>query len=91
MRRGEAIAHWGGTHDLPEDTTARLSVRRVRLNSGGYTSSSGQYFGLGAPLYHVTDEDDAVDFWIRASSRGSALAIVRDIYPRARFAGARSR
>jgi len=88
MRRGEAIAHWGGTHDLPEDTKALLSVRRVRLNSGGCTSS-GRYFGIGAPLYHVTDEDDAVDFWIRASSRGSALAIVRDIYPRARFAGGR--
>lgn len=88
MRRGEAIAHWGGTHDLPEDTTEWLSVRRVRLNFGGYTSS-GRYFGIGSPLYHVTDEEGDVDFWIRARSRGAALAIVRDIYPYARFAGGR--
>lgn len=88
MRRAEAISYWGGTHDLPADTTERLSVRRVRLNKFGETPS-GRYHGIGAPLYNVSDDYGNVDFYVRASSRSGALAIVRDIYPRARFAGGR--
>ena len=31
----------------------RISLQRIRLNSGGYDSNS-RYWGIGPPLYNVT-------------------------------------
>lgn len=33
-----------------------VSIRRVRLNVGGYADNDRVYFGIGAPLYQVCDE-----------------------------------
>ena len=38
----------------------KFTLTRVRLNSGGYTSS-GEYFGIGQPLYHY--EAEYPDTW----------------------------
>ena len=56
--------YWGGHHARERYAfRGKLSVRRTRLNAGGYTSR-GRYFGTGAPLFNVTgdDADDYVDF-----------------------------
>jgi len=81
-------AHWGGQHKLL-NPAGKLVIERVRLNRGGYTSS-GRYFGGGAPLYRVMNDDSAdgvVDFYIRAASRASAGREVRSMYPHAVFRG----
>jgi hypothetical protein len=49
----------------------RLFTERVRLDRGGYTSS-GRYFGTGAPLYRVSDADGHIDEYVRASSAAEA-------------------
>lgn len=54
-----------------------LRAERVYLDRGGYTSS-GKYFGTGAPLYHVTDDEGSVGF-VRAKTSREAKheAVVR--------------
>jgi len=79
---------WGGQHQLL-NPYGKLVIERVRLNSGGYTSA-GRYFGVGAPLYRVMNDDSAdgvVDFYIRAKDRAAAGREVRSIYPLAAFRG----
>jgi len=44
---------------MPEpaaDTRPSVTIRRVKLDNGGY-DTSGRYFGIGAPLYSVTSDD----------------------------------
>ena len=60
--------------------TGKVYVRRERLNSGGYTAD-GCYFGIGEPLYYVTDYDGIHSDYFRASCREEALEKARDIYP----------
>jgi hypothetical protein len=45
----------------------RFVVTKVHLNRGGYTSS-GQYFGVGAPLYEIIDNDNGESFYHRANN-----------------------
>jgi len=49
----------------------RFTVERIRLNSGGYTSS-GRYYGTGAPLFAVTDAETDRTTEVRASSAKAA-------------------
>ena len=73
-------AHWGGTHDT--DFAGTLYVRRVPLDRLGYTKGPyGRYFGVGAPLYRVSDDADLVDFYVRAADYEAAKADVRRMYP----------
>lgn len=60
--------------------TGRVYVRRERLNQGGYTSY-GCYFGIGKPLYYITDYDGVHSDYIRASCRAEALEKAAAIYP----------
>lgn len=60
----------------------KLSLQRVRLNSGGY-DNGGAYWGTGEPLWlaqgdvdGVTDVD-GVALYLRASNRDHAKALVR--------------
>lgn len=69
------------------DYAGRVSVRRERLNSEGYTSC-GVYFGTGSPLYFMQDEDGEAlphGHYFRASDRGDAVAIARASFPSARI------
>jgi hypothetical protein len=76
------------THERQAAATysGRVHVQRVRLNSGGYTDS-GCYFGTGAPLYCIWDDDYICSDHVRAYDRADALQIARDRYPLARIAG----
>lgn len=53
-------------------------VRRLRLNNGGYTSS-GTYYGLGAPLYECFNAREYLV--LRASDRQDAIAQLRNHIP----------
>ncbi len=64
----------------------RIYLQRERLDQGGYTSS-GRYFGRGAPLYRYYDYDGDVDGHVRGSDRESAMSAVRKMIPSARFTG----
>jgi len=56
-------------------------LRRIRLNRGGY-DSSGSYYGIGAPLYKATCDDDTV-VMVRGMTRRMALIELRKQYPKA--------
>lgn len=49
----------------------RFPVARVRLNRNGY-DSHGRYYGTGAPLFEVSDEDDDLTTRVRAASAAEA-------------------
>ena len=66
----------------------KFSLRRVRLNNGGY-NNMGHYYGRGAPLYEF--DNDATPCrgdeggTVRASDRAHAKRQILAIYPDARF------
>ena len=64
--------------------TGRVSVRRERLNQGGYTRD-GVYFGVGEPLYYIQDADGHYGDYYRATDRGDAVEIARRCYPKAKI------
>jgi hypothetical protein len=59
---------------------SRVSVSRVYLNGGGY-DRTGEYFGVGAPLFHAFNDSDTINFHVRAYDRADAVAEVRRRYP----------
>jgi hypothetical protein len=67
---------------------ATFTLRRVRLNGGGY-DDSGTYWGVGAPLYEYSYDDaesgDVTVDYIRAVSRDHVKDIIRRKYPDAKF------
>jgi hypothetical protein len=62
-------------------TSTTLLVRRVKIDRGGY-APDGAYFGIGKPVYVVTDADsgDVVET-LRAYDHASAKDKVRAKYP----------
>lgn len=71
-------------HEAPSDAALRFTLRRVRLNAGGY-DRLGTYFGAGEPLYWYASEGGEVDAMLRADSRVGAKAQIRKRYARATF------
>lgn len=53
----------------------RLSLQRLRLNSGGY-DSGGAYWGIGDPMWVATD-GDGIEVFVRATDRDAAKDAVR--------------
>lgn len=57
---------------MPEpaaDTRPSVTIRRVKLDAGGYDKHGGGYFGVGAPLYSVvTDDGETYREYVRAAS-----------------------
>lgn len=82
-RRGAALGRPTIHDPNPETVTARLSLRKVRLNSGGY-DTNGTYFGHGEPLYWCADSKGDVDFMLRAHNRTTARQEVLKQYPNAK-------
>ncbi len=80
--RGAALGRptYGGSADF----SGRITLRRVRLNSGGY-DCLGTYWGVGAPLFWYADDSGTIDGCLRASSRDAAKAKLRKPYPQVRF------
>lgn len=53
----------------------RLTLQRIRINSGGY-DRLGTYWGIGAPLYWCASEDGRYETTFRAADREAAKAHV---------------
>jgi hypothetical protein len=81
--RGAAMGR-ATIHDAPADAAVKLTLRRIRLDSGGY-DPNGTYFGTGTPLYWYADEDGTIDAMLRANTREEAKTQIRKRYPNARF------
>ena len=64
----------------------RVHVVYVPINSGGY-DRSGCYWGIGARLYNIYDDDMLLDYHVRAKDREDALWKARNRYPLAQIAG----
>jgi hypothetical protein len=72
-------------HLAPHPVAApKVSLRRIRLDNGGY-DSGGAYWGHGATLWYAASDDGAVDLWFRASTRETARTSVLAQFPSARF------
>ena len=69
----------GADDYLPADTPAKLHLRRVRLDQGGY-DRGGAYWGLGEPIYCAWDGEGRTRY-LRARDRQAARAQ----FPAARF------
>ena len=62
--------------------TGRVYVSRVRLNPQGYTYGKwAEYWGVGEPLYCISDHDGVHSDHVRASCRAEALEKARGVYP----------
>ena len=75
-----------GRHTGPnylETSAGPLRLRRIPINSGGY-DRGGAYWGIGAPLWHVEDQDGNAQF-LRARSRDDAKAKIAADWEGARF------
>ena len=84
--RGAALGRATIQEGDPTAFTGKLTLRKVRLDSGGY-DPNGTYFGWGEPLYWCSCETDEhyIDFILRAPNRITAKRLVREDYPNARF------
>jgi len=84
-RRG---AQMGRPDHVPHDcASARLSLRRLALDRGGY-DPAGAYWGLGAPLWRAAGHSPSgpVEIYTRACSREQAKRLLLAAHPGARFA-----
>lgn len=63
-------ASMGRRSDLPQDTDDRLEIHRVPIDQGGY-DSGGAYWGLGKPLFCVSDEEGRTSY-LRARDAADA-------------------
>lgn len=61
---------------LQIQNSEKFYVRKIRLNSGGYTSQ-GYYYGTGAPLYECYNDNEYYTF--RANDRSHAIEQLRDL------------
>lgn len=73
-------AWMGRRSDLSSDTTTKLHLQRVRLDSGGY-DPGGAYWGSGQPLFCAWDDETGEARYLRASSRDEA----KRQFPKARW------
>jgi len=80
-KRGAAL---GRSNVVGKYDESKLTLRRVRLNSGGY-DPNGTYYGFGEPLYWCADGAGEIDFVLRAADRKAAKKQVRVYCPGARF------
>jgi len=60
--------------DILKPKKIKYSLRRIRLNSGGYTSS-GTYYGHGLPLFEAKNKETGEMIEFRAPDRKSAKAV----------------
>jgi len=59
----------------------KCTLRKVRLNQGGY-DSRGSYWGSGAPLWWCTPDGGELQFdeYLRAPTREVAKLMIREKY-----------
>jgi hypothetical protein len=83
------------TKIIYNNKTYKFSLRKIRLNSGGYTPGRyGQYYGVGPPdVYRAellegpsqTINNYVEDQEFRASSRQQALNILTELVKQGKF------
>ena len=73
-----------GRYGKAQDCQGMVSLRRIRLDSGGY-DPGGAYWGHGQPLYWAGDESGAFDTFLRARDRADAKRQILEDWPDARF------
>lgn len=81
-RYGAPMGRHTGPNYLATEA-GRIHLMRVRLNSGGY-DAGGAYWGIGAPLWYVEDQDGNSQY-LRARDRAAAKAAILANWPDARF------
>jgi hypothetical protein len=61
-----------------------ISLRRVPLDRSGYAKSNGQYFGIGAKVWAMRDDNEALGIFVhfRCNDLQSARAYVRSYMER---------
>lgn len=74
-KRGAALGRATINKSEIETFNTPLTLRRVRLDSGGY-DSNGTYFGIGQPLFWCASNDGTVDMTFRAANRNEAKSIM---------------
>ena len=62
----------------------KVSLRRIRLNQGGYTDW-GRYFGNVSGTTFYEYYDDKMLGWVRATDREDAKRQLLYLYPSAKF------
>lgn len=72
--------------NMSADLSPKISLRRVRLDRGGY-DEFGAFWGLGRPLFWASSDTAGIEFdsTFRANDRADAKDAVREIFPTARF------
>jgi hypothetical protein len=60
--------------------TGRVTLRRVRLDAGGY-DTTGRYWGRGAPLFRAECEETGDTWETRAQDRDHAVAMFERHFP----------
>lgn len=68
---------------IPADTTSKLIVRRVRLDSGGY-DEGGAYWGIGQKLWMV-EAIEGADEGLLDYVRACDMATAKGMFPAARW------
>ena len=63
-------------------------IQRVRINKGGY-DSTGYYFGMGLPVYHVWWDGptfrDFKEYYVRGEDRQHVKDLILHWHPDATF------
>ena len=78
------------SRDRVREDAGKVEVEDHPIDEDGY-DSMGRYFGVGEPLFYVTDMYDPdldsiyLDAVVRAKSRDGVIQMVRERFPRARF------
>ena len=83
-KRGAAMGRGTIQEEDGEHYTAEIYVQRVELDDGGY-DQNGTYFGIGMPLYWISNKNLTIDYVIRAPSRSWAVQDALHRWPHACF------
>ena len=82
--RGAALGR-NDIHDEPKTYEGVLKVERVKIDADGY-DPNGTYFGIGSPLFWVSNEEGSIDYVLRATDKANAKDKVKRRYPQVSFA-----
>lgn len=74
---------WGGQVG-DAGYAGKIHLERIKIRRDGY-DVNGRYYGVGAPVFDVMSDNGTIHTQVRAGDRDAAKAVVREMYPSARF------